>query len=260
MSSLHFDEIMKIGIQLRMLIITTLVWMISTVAVADSMTEEQVMQHHVDAIKAYDVDAIMLDYADDAVAITQNGVYIGKDNIRKLMESLAPIREHLAKLDNTPEFLDKGVVLEHYISNRGTPDESRGKDLFVVRDGKIVFQAVPPTPPADIKVSTPLEVMQHHIDAIRKGDYEELMVDYADNAVAVSPGGVFVGKAEIAGFMKDVSKMSEMFTDMIIEHEERGENVIVQKAIIRPGKPDEFSGSEVFTIENGKIVFQTVVP
>lgn len=44
---------------------------------------------------------------------------------------------------------------------------------------------------------TPEEVFQHHVQALGDGDLDEIVADYADNAVFISPAGVLRGKDSI---------------------------------------------------------------
>ena len=41
---------------------------------------------------------------------------------------------------------------------------------------------------------TPQEVFQHHGEALGVGDLDEIVADYADDAVYISPAGVLRGK------------------------------------------------------------------
>ena len=45
-------------------------------------TPQEVFQHHAEALGAEDIDAIVSDYADDAIFITPDGVLRGKDGVR----------------------------------------------------------------------------------------------------------------------------------------------------------------------------------
>jgi SnoaL-like domain len=55
-------------------------------------TPQETFQHHVEALVAEDLDAIVSDYADDALFITPDGVRHGKDGVRegfvKLLQDL----------------------------------------------------------------------------------------------------------------------------------------------------------------------------
>ena len=41
---------------------------------------------------------------------------------------------------------------------------------------------------------TPEEVFRHHVQALGAGDLDEIVADYADDAVLITPGGVQRGK------------------------------------------------------------------
>jgi len=41
---------------------------------------------------------------------------------------------------------------------------------------------------------TPREVFQHHAEALGAGDLDEIVADYADDAVFISPSGTLRGK------------------------------------------------------------------
>jgi uncharacterized protein (TIGR02246 family) len=41
---------------------------------------------------------------------------------------------------------------------------------------------------------TPEEIFQHHAEALGAGDLEEIVADYADDAVFITPAGVLTGK------------------------------------------------------------------
>ena len=46
-------------------------------------TAQQIFAHHAEALMAGDIEAVVSDYADDAVFITSKGVLHGKDGVRK---------------------------------------------------------------------------------------------------------------------------------------------------------------------------------
>lgn len=94
-----------------------------------------VLQHHAAALAAGDLDEIMVDYADDAVFISDDS---------GILAGAAAIREHFSTpsglADITPTVLH---VHGDYLYVCWTADGVRlGTDTFVVRDGRIVFQTV----------------------------------------------------------------------------------------------------------------------
>jgi len=111
-------------------------------------TPEQVVAHHFNAFTHHDVEAVMSDYADDAIFIAPKQTVQGKAALRKMFESFptnkAPIFE--AKIT-----ADGDVGYEHWVMNPGKPDSVSGTDAFVVRHGKILFHTVVTVEPASSK-------------------------------------------------------------------------------------------------------------
>lgn len=138
----------------------------ASAAAADSMAAsaagaKQVLDHHVASMKKGDLEAVLSDYADNAVVSTPHGVaagqkavstadvFAGKDNFRKLFATLTD-KDHVPgnrTMETRYESRTDDVTLMHWVQNRGTPNQVSGADVFVVRDGKIVFQSVLIDPP-----------------------------------------------------------------------------------------------------------------
>jgi hypothetical protein len=99
----------------------------------------QVLEHHVQAILDGDLDAVMQDYAEEAVLMTPFEVYRGPDEIRRFF------RLGLEN-DVQPDFSDF-VMMTSEVSGElayhvmyAEPWLKVGTDTFVVRDGKILYQ------------------------------------------------------------------------------------------------------------------------
>ena len=103
-----------------------------------SSDTETVLQNHLAAARA-GVDAIMQDYSDESVLVTQDATYHGPDEIRRfftaLLEGLPPgIFDHV-------ELHRREVVGEWaYILWDVKPWVPLATDTFAIRDGKILFQ------------------------------------------------------------------------------------------------------------------------
>jgi ketosteroid isomerase-like protein len=103
---------------------------------------EKTLLHHWQAFAAGDVEAIMADYAKDAVLITPDGTLKGHEQIRSLFEQV------FAKVfppDSTSLHLAKQVVEGEiaYILWSGSSAHYSAllaTDTFVMRDGKIAAQ------------------------------------------------------------------------------------------------------------------------
>jgi len=125
-------------------------------ALADdaSRTPEQVIRHHFEATAARDLDAVVSDYADDAVLITANGVTHGKAAVRAAFQQLLrgpqpaakPAGDSAARQGGGPQ-----IVASHYtrtvawlmwVRNAGAPDELHGVETYLVRNGRIELETV----------------------------------------------------------------------------------------------------------------------
>jgi hypothetical protein len=117
---------------------------------------EQVVAHHVSAMKAAALDEIMGDYAEGVVVITppglmpsqgkpgERGVFVGRQNARAVFakltndENIGGIRGMKTRIAT----LGEGVGILHWTQFGGTPQEVTGHDLFVVDHGQITLQDI----------------------------------------------------------------------------------------------------------------------
>jgi ketosteroid isomerase-like protein len=101
------------------------------------MSIESILEHHMEALVAGNIDEVMKDYADDAVLMTAGmGTAEGADALRTTF-SMIPT-EMFAGFELTETIVsgDFGIVTWK------ADGLSFGTDTFVVRDGKIVAQTV----------------------------------------------------------------------------------------------------------------------
>jgi hypothetical protein len=113
---------------------------------------DAIMTRHSDTVKGADVDGIMADYADDAILVTPpgmvtpTGVYAGKPKVREFFTWLTSpeILPGPKSMVSTTEMMAPDTVLFRWTQFKGTPQEVNGTDVFVIRNGKIVFQSVMP--------------------------------------------------------------------------------------------------------------------
>ena len=119
-------------------------------------TMEEVVARHVTAVKAGDVDAVMADYADDAILVSPpgminpQGTFVGKDKVREFFVWLATpeVLPAAQSMVTTNEIVGPNTLLFRWTQFPGTPQELKGFDIFVFRGDKIVFQTTGPMPPA----------------------------------------------------------------------------------------------------------------
>jgi ketosteroid isomerase-like protein len=106
------------------------------------------------------------------------------------------------------------------------------------------------------------KVVTHHLAAVTSGNVDDILSDYADNAMLIAPSGVTRGKQAIRDiFMKRLGgaaggapRPALVLKQKVFEGD-IGYIVWVRSA----GQPSEQQGSDTFLIKNGKIAVQTVV-
>jgi hypothetical protein len=106
------------------------------------------LARHVTAVKAGDVDGVMADYADDATMVLMpgdlapKGALVGKAEVRKFFEWLKgpDILPGAQSMVVTTEKIGPNTMYFHFTQFPGTPKEVKGYDIYVFRDGKILFQ------------------------------------------------------------------------------------------------------------------------
>ena len=124
-------------------------------AAATSTTDmEAAIAHHVKTVQAADVDGVMADYAADAILVsppglvTPTGTFVGKDKVREFFVWLATpaILPAAQSMVTTNEVVGPNTMLFRWTQFPGTPKEVKGYDIFVFRDGKIIFQTTAANP------------------------------------------------------------------------------------------------------------------
>ena len=118
---------------------------VGSAAAADT----KILDHHVANMKAGNLEGVLSDYAPDAVVVTPpglanaSGVFVGADT-RKLFSVLTD-KDHVPgnrTMQSRYESAGPDTTLMYWVQFKGTAKEVSGHDVFVVRGGKVVFQAV----------------------------------------------------------------------------------------------------------------------
>jgi hypothetical protein len=119
-----------------------------------AMADTKVLEHHVAQMKTGNLEAVLSDYAPNAVIVTppgamsKSGVFIGKD--ARTLFAILTNKENLPgnkTMQVSYENLGPDTTLMRWVQYKGTPKQLSGHDVFVVRGGKIVFQTVSIDPP-----------------------------------------------------------------------------------------------------------------
>ena len=111
--------------------------------------DTKVLDHHVANMRTGNLEGVLSDYAPDAVVVAPpglanaNGVFAGADT-RKLFSVLTD-KDHVPgnkTMQTRYDTIAPDTVKMTWVQFKGTPKEVSGHDVFVVRGGKVVFQAV----------------------------------------------------------------------------------------------------------------------
>ena len=105
-------------------------------------TTRQVLEHHLGALAAGDLDAILGDYTDDSTLLGPDGPVRGRQAIRAFFESgldsLFKPGTYEFTMDKTQVADDIAYIVWH--ANCAAADIVFGTDTFLIRDGKIAVQ------------------------------------------------------------------------------------------------------------------------
>jgi hypothetical protein len=109
------------------------------------------------------------------------------------------------------------------------------------------------------------KVLDHHVTHMKTGNLEEVMADYAPDAVIVTPAGMISPNGVFIG--KDARKLFSVLTakenlpgnkTMQVSYESLAPDTTLMRWVQFKGTPKQVSGYDVFVIRGNKIVFQSV--
>ena len=104
---------------------------------------------------------------------------------------------------------------------------------------------------------TPQEVFGHHAQALGAGDLEEIVADYTEDAVFISPSGVLHGKDGIrTAFTKLLSDVPNANWDLKTQIYEG--DVLFLEWAATPAPRSRDDGIDTFVFRDGLIQVQTV--
>ena len=100
-------------------------------------------------------------------------------------------------------------------------------------------------------------VLKHHLDSFLALDFEQLLSDYTDDSVVITPTGTVHGLQELQGAM---GQMAGLFTPetvsqmKVLTQDVQGEGAYIAWTM---GDVVPF-GTDTFIVRDGKIAFQTL--
>ena len=106
-------------------------------------TTADVLGHHLQSFGSGDIDAVLSDYAEDAVLFTQDGPLVGPDAIRPLFVTLlAEFGKPGASFNMQTQSVHGDYAYIVWTAETADNVYELATDTFVVRDGKIVAQSL----------------------------------------------------------------------------------------------------------------------
>jgi hypothetical protein len=108
----------------------------------------------------------------------------------------------------------------------------------------------------DLSKRTPEEVFTHHAQALGAEDLDAIMIDYASNAILISPAGVLRGKEAIRNFFSDLIQAvpkGQWGVKTIYAN-----NVLFLEWAADSARASISDGVDTFIFQNGLITLQTV--
>ena len=111
---------------------------------------------------------------------------------------------------------------------------------------------------SELKDRTAEETFLHHAQALGKGDVDEVLVDYAEDAVIFTPDGALHGHDEIRPFFeRSVTEVLPPGTDFeMLKQTIEGEIVYIVWSAESVNYRIPF-GTDTFIIRDGQILLQT---
>ena len=115
-------------------------------------------------------------------------------------------------------------------------------------------------------------VLDRHVAAMKAGNLNAVMADYADNTLVIAPHGIAPGQTNVAGNdvfsgKANARKLFAVLTDkdhvpgakaMTVSYEQRGNDVTLMHWVQFKVKPEQVSGTDTWIIRGGKVIAQIV--
>ena len=110
--------------------------------VIDAGQTAAVLEHHLNSFGANDLEAILEDYTDESILITQDSTYVGLEQIKGLFVGLFPAfptGESEINLDKMVINNEMAFIVWH--GSSPSVEVPFATDTFIIMDGKIVRQS-----------------------------------------------------------------------------------------------------------------------
>jgi ketosteroid isomerase-like protein len=235
---------------------------------------EEVLDHHLAAFGAANMDDILADYADDAMLVTPMGVIKGKDGLKGVFEGLFKEFSHAdAKFTMGKKTIDGQVAYITWSADTAENAYELATDTFLIVEGKIVAQTfagkitpkatpddkAPPAKDEPVAEGPTQKVLAHHLGAFGERKMDDLLSDYTADSVFIGQAGVLKGaegvKPMFEGLFTEFAKKGVEFNmgKMVIE----GDVALITWSAKTPDNSYDWA-TDTFIIRDGKIVYQTL--
>jgi ketosteroid isomerase-like protein len=104
-------------------------------------TSHEIFQKHWDSVQSGDMDAIVRDYAENAVLIRPNQTLAGHEGCRKFFHDLFEELEGFSAQQHSVTVGEATVLLE-WRASHADGRTAIGADTFIIENGKIQIQTV----------------------------------------------------------------------------------------------------------------------
>jgi ketosteroid isomerase-like protein len=109
--------------------------------VTSATSTQAIVNHHLQAFGAGDMNGVVADYAPDALMIVPTGVLRGVHEIRPLFKALiGEFAKPGAIFDLQQQVIEGDVAYIRWVAETADNTYELGTDTFIVRHGKIVVQ------------------------------------------------------------------------------------------------------------------------
>jgi hypothetical protein len=104
-------------------------------------TTQEIFSRHVAALSTGDLDALVADYAEDALVVTPTAEYRGRPALRELFAGMLEALPEVALHAQVTAFADDALLL-HWTADSTLNRVPDGVDTFVFADGAIRLQTI----------------------------------------------------------------------------------------------------------------------
>lgn len=110
----------------------------ASVAQGKPTSAKAIVERHTRDYVNGDRQALLDGYADDIVMIRHGAVVKGKADLAAIIARIDFAGQEPLRIDRIT--VDGDVAIENWTRNAGKPNATRGRDVFILRGGKIVVQ------------------------------------------------------------------------------------------------------------------------